>query len=582
MMALMNAAVPPHLRSFVVEQDYERYTAIDQAVWRFVLLQLQSRLSDNAHPLYREGLESAGISAERIPRLDEVNERLSRWGWGAVCVDGFIPPRAFQEFQACGILPIAAEIRTRQHLPYTPAPDIIHEAAGHAPILPEPVFAAYLKRMGDLGAQAFTFPEEASVYQAIHRLSRLKEDPSVTPGVLAAAEQSLVVAIDRAPEPSEATLLSRLYWWTAEYGLLDAHARGASAPPYHIYGAGLLSSLGESHTCLGPDVRKIAIDAGCIKVPYDITRSQPQLFVSPSFEHLHDVLDDVSRLLAVSVGGSLALRRAIRSAEILSVQFSSGLWTTAARLVAAGPDLEAPAWLQFAGPLLHSWRHECAWDDTGEAPEGTHWIPLGLLSNGARPETLSDTDWGAMRDPTSGRHFISFASGAHLEGRYVRHMRDADGRLREIEFADARLSLPGGATLRLPRYLWTPAGEINTVRAGAVDSRYFPAVAAVGASVPRPRTPSESEQRLLRLYEQGEDTYRHQPMEIRKTFSDVHGQLIRDYPDEWLLRWNLLESLIHAGVDGGMSRDLAEELRNLEVHWEYRQPIASGLRYLDR
>ena len=94
--------VPPHLRRYVVEQDYAQYSEIDQAVWRFVLLQTYARLCKTAHPAYPEGLGKAGISVERIPRVAEVAEALERFGWSAVCVDGFIPPRAFQEFQEIG------------------------------------------------------------------------------------------------------------------------------------------------------------------------------------------------------------------------------------------------------------------------------------------------------------------------------------------------------------------------------------------------------------------------------------------------------------------------------------------------
>src|SRR5579872_13773 len=212
--------VPAHLRRFVVPQDYGGYDAADQAVWRFVLLQMHARLVDTAHPAYRTGLAATGISVDRIPSIEEMNDRLARFGWGAVCVDGFIPPRAFQEFQAAGILPIAADIRTREHLVYTPAPDIIHEAAGHAPILPEPVFAAYLRRIGDLGQKAFTKPEEGRVYRAIYALSEIKEDLAATPEAVASVEAELAAALEQAAEPSEATLLSRLYWWTAEYGLV--------------------------------------------------------------------------------------------------------------------------------------------------------------------------------------------------------------------------------------------------------------------------------------------------------------------------------------------------------------------------
>src|SRR6185295_12416699 len=100
----LDRTIPGHLRRFVVRQDYEKYTEEDQAVWRFVVLQTHARLLQTAHEAYSHGFSAAGISVERIPRIDEMNEKLGRFGWGAVCVDGFIPPRAFQAFQARSIL----------------------------------------------------------------------------------------------------------------------------------------------------------------------------------------------------------------------------------------------------------------------------------------------------------------------------------------------------------------------------------------------------------------------------------------------------------------------------------------------
>src|SRR5690349_11722263 len=100
--------VPPHLRELVVTQSYEQYSELDQAVWRFVVMQAYRRLCETAHPSYAQGFVDAGIRVDRIPRIEEMSERLSECGFSAVCVDGFIPPRAFQAFQARGVLPIAA------------------------------------------------------------------------------------------------------------------------------------------------------------------------------------------------------------------------------------------------------------------------------------------------------------------------------------------------------------------------------------------------------------------------------------------------------------------------------------------
>src|SRR5512146_3283157 len=96
------SGIPAHLRRFVVQQDYDAYTAEDQAVWRFVVLQTHARLLTTAHEAYGPGFDATGISVDRIPRIEDVSERLSRFGLRAVCVDGFVPPRAFQAFQANG------------------------------------------------------------------------------------------------------------------------------------------------------------------------------------------------------------------------------------------------------------------------------------------------------------------------------------------------------------------------------------------------------------------------------------------------------------------------------------------------
>src|SRR6478609_9643690 len=293
--------VPPELRRFVVEQDYAQYNEVDQAVWRFVLLQTHQRLQHTAHPAYRAGLAQTGISVERIPRIAAMSECLSRFGWSAVCVDGFIPPRAFQEFQAASILPIAADMRSIEHLTYTPAPDIIHEAAGHAPILPDASYAAYLRAIGESGRNAFSSPEDARVYAAIFDLSEVKETRGAAPALLKRAEERLQSALSQVHAVSEASRMSRLYWWTAEYGLVGTPS------DYRLYGAGLLSSLWESYSCHEPAIRKLPLSAECVEQSYDITRPQPQLFVARDFEQLFSVLREVDAGLVHHQGGDAAL-----------------------------------------------------------------------------------------------------------------------------------------------------------------------------------------------------------------------------------------------------------------------------------
>jgi len=127
--------LPKHLHEFIVKQPYEQYTAQNQAVWRYVMRLNTSFLPKVAHSYYLEGIAKTGISIEKIPEMEGMNSILKDIGWAAVSVDGFIPPNAFMEFQAYNVLVIASDIRTIDHIAYTPAPDIIHEAAGHAPII---------------------------------------------------------------------------------------------------------------------------------------------------------------------------------------------------------------------------------------------------------------------------------------------------------------------------------------------------------------------------------------------------------------------------------------------------------------
>ena len=95
--------------------------------------------------------------------------------------------------------------------------------------------------------------------------------------------------------------MSRLYWWTAEYGLVG------TPRDYRLYGAGLLSSLWESHACHDPAVRKLPLSAECVEQGYDITRTQPQLFVARDFEQLFSVLSEVDATLVHHQGGDAAL-----------------------------------------------------------------------------------------------------------------------------------------------------------------------------------------------------------------------------------------------------------------------------------
>jgi phenylalanine-4-hydroxylase len=548
--------VPPHLRHLVVQQDYERYTAVDHAVWRFVLLQTHDRLKATAHPAYVDGLTRTGISVERIPRVTEMDEHLAPFGWGAVCVDGFIPPRAFQELQSLSILPIAADVRTAEHLVYTPAPDIIHEAAGHAPILPEPVYATYLRRIGAAGARAFTLPEDGAVDRAIHALSEVKEQKGATAEQLAEAEGTLAAARAGVKRTSEAARLSRLYWWTAEYGLFG------TPKSYKLYGAGLLSSLWESFSCHEARVEKLPLSEQASELDYDVTRPQPQLFVTPSFEALHDVLDRVVRALPSVRGGEAALAEAELSGEIATITLGGDARLYGAltlRVVDRGTS--ALLVLADGGRVeLDGRRFDASW--------------LGAVLGDSR-RSLVGLEPGPIE--------LELPRGARLSGVLRQALVAQDGATAVLVMAGGRLAAEGALERPLAAGDVVVLAEHAAAAHAGAPAHYFPSTAAPLTLVPKARVAAPAEAELLGLYEAALTALRSSlGAEVVPVFERVHRGLRERFPHDWLLRWNLLESLQKLTLDVPLAEALRGELAQLETHYHYREPIASGLRYLSR
>ncbi len=561
--------IPAHLRHLVVEQAYAEYNAVDQAVWRFVLTQIYDTLRHTAHPAYEYGLSETGISTEHIPHIEEMDRCLRRYGWGAVCVDGFIPPRAFVEFQSLGILPIAADIRSKGHLTYTPAPDIIHEAAGHAPILPDARYASFLRRIGSVGATAFGSREDTRVYKAIYALSEVKERPGATEGEIAEAERAFNEANEAATRVTEATRMSRLYWWTAEYGLVG------TPEDYKLFGAGLLSSLWESHACHDASVRKLPLTAACTDVAYDITRAQPQLFVAQDFDHLGEVLSEVESTLCVAHGGEAALREAALSGEVATLLVGEsnesclvGLIGTVAGFVEAAPlriRLEGPVGITVRGQLFPQGRLPCLVDNAE------------LILGHAEPA------WRIRPHHVGDDVALELAGGARLSGRVslVVYDEEADvspARTLLLGLRDAHLGdkpLPGLA-------LFT-TGDVVSARAGAADPAYYPPSKYSSLRVPGARAFGEPERALIALHTEAGELFRSEwGSRAERIITHVLDELQRNHPDEWLLRYHLLEALLRAGQRAETAAELRAELERMEVRFAYREPIALGLRRLAR
>ncbi len=318
--------MPKHLQNYVTDQSTHNYSFENQATWYFVLYFLKQQLTKTAHPFYLEGMEKTGLTEFNIPSIPNLSKKLKNYGWTAVPVSGFLPPSIFMEFQSRNILPIASEMRTLEHILYTPAPDIVHEAAGHAPLLPFKEYSSYLEEYAQVANKAILSKEDMELYEAIRHLSDIKEHPNSTKQEILSAETNLAEATQNMSFTSEASYLGRMNWWTAEYGLI-----GTSDKDLRLYGAGLLSSLGESANCLLPKVEKKLLDISCLNYTYDITEQQPQLFYTPDFLHLKNILSEFSNTLSFKKGNQFGLAKALESKAVVTVlyedKFTSGILT---------------------------------------------------------------------------------------------------------------------------------------------------------------------------------------------------------------------------------------------------------------
>ncbi|MAV58693.1 MAG: phenylalanine 4-monooxygenase [Candidatus Marinimicrobia bacterium] len=366
--------LPKYLNKYITTQDYSKYNAIDQAVWRYIMFISVPFYKKYAHSVYLEGLEKTGIPINRIPKIDEMDEKLDRFDWGAVAVKGFIPPTAFMDMLANKVLAIGVDIRTAKHLMYTPAPDIIHETAGHAPIIADKDYANYLCSYGEVSKMAISSVEDDEAYEIIRKLSDLKEDPNASKDEVEKYENSLIELSKKDKIVSEAAELARMNWWTAEYGMI-----GSIKNP-KIYGAGLLSSVIEGFESIDPKIKKIKYDLNCINYNYDITEPQPQLFVTDNFKNLKTQLEKYSSSMAYLTGGLEGLNKALNSKTVNTVILDSKI-SISGILKDYHTKSNHISYLQFTGPSQLCFNRKEITNQGTEFHQEGFGCPLGKIKS---------------------------------------------------------------------------------------------------------------------------------------------------------------------------------------------------------
>jgi phenylalanine-4-hydroxylase len=226
-----------------IDQDWDRYTAEDHAIWRLLFERQLETLKGHICQEYLDGLAALGIGPEGVPDFAPMNARLRRMtGWEVVAVPGLIPSRPFFQMLANRQFPAGTFIRSRAQLDYLEEPDMFHDVFGHVPLLANSAYADYMNEYGRIGLDAV--------------------------------------------EHKGVKFLARLNWFTIEFGLIR------KPDGIRIYGAGIASSFGEAkYVVADPSANYLAFDLErVLRTGYYIDDFQATYFVVERFADLFDLL----------------------------------------------------------------------------------------------------------------------------------------------------------------------------------------------------------------------------------------------------------------------------------------------------
>ena len=529
--------LPPHLKQYIKPQNYEDYTSINQAVWRYVMRKNVDYLAKVAHKSYLDGLKKTGISIDAIPSMYGMNRILKEIGWAAVAVDGFIPPNAFMEFQAYKVLVIASDIRQLENIEYTPAPDIIHEGAGHAPIIASPDYAEYLRRFGEIGAKAISSAHDMDTYEAVRKLSILKEAEGISQEEIQKAEKQVEELQHKKVEPSEIALIRNLHWWTVEYGLI-----GAVEDP-KIYGAGLLSSIGESTWCMTDQVKKLPYSIDAIYQEFDITKPQPQLYVTPDFAYLMKVLEEFANTMAVRKGGWRGLKKLIASKQVGTIELSTGLQVSGIFTRMIQNEDNEVIYFETEGSTALAYREkELIGHDTSRHSNGFR-SPLGKLKGiNLSIENMGPRDLQAYNFYDGKPISFEFESGITVDGLNVTGMRNLNGKLMLIQFTDCTVRYKDEILFspEMGDFDMALGQDILSAFAGAADYLSFTLEEhAISTTTIKPEI-SQEEKNLLALYKEVRYIREKETVSTEK-LSSIFNKVSDDYSNDWLLSLEIYE-----------------------------------------
>jgi phenylalanine-4-hydroxylase len=322
-----------------------------------------------------------------------------------------------------------------------------------------------------------------------------------------------------------------------EYGLI-----GTLENP-KIYGAGLLSSIGESVSCLEPGVKKIPYSIDAMDTAFDITTRQPQLFVCRDFQHLKNVLEEFASKMAYQVGGLEGINKAIECQNAATCEYSSGLQVSGVFTEVITDENNSPMYLRTTGKTALAFHDKELEHHSVDYHQDGFGSPIGKWKQtSASPELLTNDQLHALGIVEGRKAGIEFVSGVVIAGK-VENILQRDGKLLLITFSNCSAKY-GDRVLFDPTWgmFDMAVGErISSVFNGAADKDAYNQVALI----PKERTikvPSDAKRRRL------ENLYA-QVRKIRESkagyerLGEIWETQQAEHPEDWLLSMEIFEIL---------------------------------------
>jgi phenylalanine-4-hydroxylase len=342
-----------------------------------------------------------------------------------------------------------------------------------------------------------------------------------------------------------------------------------------IYGAGLLSSIGESAWCMQTEVKKIPYSIDAAYQEFDITKPQPQLYVTPDFAYLQEVLEEFANTMAVRKGGWRGLKKLIGSKQIGTIELSTGLQVSGVFTRMIQNEDNEVVYFETNGETALAYREKEVIGHGIRRHKDGFRSPLGKLKGiNLSIENMGPRDLQAYNFYDGKPISFEFESGITVNGLNVTGMRNLSGKLMLIQFTGCMVKYKDEVLFspEMGDFDMAVGKEIVSAFAGAADYRSYKVLAhkVSDTETVRPQR-SEEEKELNRLYQKVRDIRERDAAVNASELTTVFNQLRHNFPKDWLLPLEICE-LVHGQADT-FSDEILKYLNDLKN----KQPAVAHL-----